>query len=220
MKKHILCFGDSNTHGYWAETNGRFDEEHRWTQLLQKKLGADYLVIEEGLSGRTTCFNDPIHEGMSGLDYIYPCLKSHELIDLLIIMLGTNDTKERFGASAECIAIGMGRLIKKAISVEECWSGGRPNILLVTPQNIGREYAHTACAATMGRGCAEKSEGLAAEYEALASQLGCHYLDANKVITDGPNGVDFMHLTAQGHSQLAEALGEKVLQLVQDASDI
>ena len=77
MKKHILCFGDSNTHGYWAETDGRFDEEHRWTQLLQKKLGEGYLVIEEGLSGRTTCFRDPIHEGMSGLDYIYPCLKSH-----------------------------------------------------------------------------------------------------------------------------------------------
>ena len=142
MKKHILCFGDSNTHGYWAETDGRFDEEHRWTQLLQKKLGEGYLVIEEGLSGRTTCFRDPTHEGMSGLDYIYPCLKSHELIDLLIIMLGTNDTKERFGASAQCIAIGMGRLIKKAISVEECWRGRRPNILLVTPQNIGMRILH------------------------------------------------------------------------------
>lgn len=220
MKKHILCFGDSNTHGYWAETDGRFDEEHRWTQLLQKKLGEGYLVIEEGLSGRTTCFRDPIHEGMSGLDYIYPCLKSHELIDLLIIMLGTNDTKERFGASAQCIAIGMGRLIKKAISVEECWRGRRSNILLVTPQNIGREYAYTACAATMGRGCAEKSEGLAAEYEALASQLGCHYLDANTVVTDGPNDVDFMHLTAQGHSQLAESLAVKVLQLMQELPEI
>lgn len=220
MKKHILCFGDSNTYGYWAETDGRFDEEHRWTQLLQKKLGEGCLVIEEGLSGRTTCFRDPIHEGMSGLDYIYPCLKSHELIDLLIIMLGTNDTKERFGASAQCIAIGMGRLIKKAISVEECWRGRRPNILLVTPQNIGREYAHTACAATMGRGCAEKSEGLAAEYEALASQLGCHYLDANTVVTDGPNDVDFMHLTAQGHSQLAESLAVKVLQLMQELPEI
>lgn len=216
MKKHILCFGDSNTHGYYAETNGRFDEEHRWTQLLQKKLGTGYLVIEEGLSGRTTCFNDPIHEGMSGLDYICPCLKSHEPIDLLIIMLGTNDTKERFGASAECIAIGMGRLIKKAVSVEECWRGGRPNILLVTPQNIGREYAHTACASTMGRGCAEKSEGLSEEYKTLAAQLGCHYLDANSVVTDGPNCVDFMHLTAEGHRQLAEALALEVGRLVGD----
>ncbi len=214
MKKHIVCFGDSNTHGYWAETDGRFDEAHRWTQLLQRELGSDYLIIEEGLSGRTTCFDDPIHEGMSGLDYICPCLKSHEPVDLLIVMLGTNDTKERFGASAACIAIGMGRLLRKAISVEECWRDGRPNILLVTPQNIGREYADTPCAATMGRGCAEKSQGLAAEYEALAAQLGCHYLDANKAVADGPNHVDYMHLTEAGHHQLAHALAERIPSLL------
>ena len=100
MKKHIVCYGDSNTHGYCAANDGRFDENERWPRLLEQKLGEDYLVLEEGLSGRTTCFNDPIHEGLSGLDYIYPCLMSHEPVDLLIIMLGTNDTKERFGASA------------------------------------------------------------------------------------------------------------------------
>lgn len=98
MKKHIVCFGDSNTHGYCAMNDGRFDENERWTCLLQKELGEDYLILEEGLSGRTTCFNDPLFEGLSGLDYIYPCLMSHEPVDLLIIMLGTNDTKERFGA--------------------------------------------------------------------------------------------------------------------------
>ena len=119
MKKHILCFGDSNTHGYCADPDDclgggiRFTEEQRWTRLLQKALGEDYLVIEEGLSGRTTCFDDPIHEGLNALDYIYPCLKSHEAIDLLIIMLGTNDTKDRFYASAACIALGMARLVNK-----------------------------------------------------------------------------------------------------------
>ena len=106
MKKHIVCLGDSNTHGYCADPRDsedrgiRFTENERWTQLLQNSLGEDYLVIEEGLSGRTTCFDDPIHEGLSGLDYIYPCLKSHEAVDLLVIMLGTNDTKDRFYASA------------------------------------------------------------------------------------------------------------------------
>ena len=74
MKKHIVCFGDSNTHGYCAMNDGRFDENERWTCFLQKNLGEDYLVLEEGLSGRTTCFNDPLFEGLSGLDYIYPCL--------------------------------------------------------------------------------------------------------------------------------------------------
>ena len=101
MKKHIVCFGDSNTHGYCAKTGGRFDEEQRWTCLLQKKLGDDYLILEEGLSGRTTCFSDPIFEERSGMDVIYSCLMSHEPVDLLVIMLGTNDTKERFSASAQ-----------------------------------------------------------------------------------------------------------------------
>ena len=204
--KHIVCFGDSNTHGYCAENNGRFDETQRWTCLLQKGLGDDYLVLEEGLSGRTTCFTDPIHEGLNGLDYIYPCLMSHEPVDLLIIMLGTNDTKERFGSSAACIALGRKRLIAKAIATTDCWRDGKPNILVVTPQNIGREYADTEVAQTMGRGCAKKSEGLAAQYEQIAKMMGCHYLDANQVVSAGPNQVDFMHLTEDGHRQLAQAL--------------
>ena len=204
--KHIVCFGDSNTHGHCAENNGRFDETQRWTCLLQKGLGDDYLVLEEGLSGRTTCFTDPIHEGLNGLDYIYPCLMSHEPVDLLIIMLGTNDTKERFGSSAACIALGLKRLIAKAIATTDCWRDGKPNILVVTPQNIGREYADTEVAQTMGRGCAKKSEGLAAQYEQIAKMMGCHYLDANQVVSAGPNQVDFMHLTEDGHRQLAQAL--------------
>ena len=102
MKKHILCLGDSNTHGYCADPNDcadhgiRFNEEERWTCRLQKALGDEYLVTEEGLSGRTTVFVDPIHESMDALSVIYALLKSHEVIDLLIIMLGTNDSKNRF----------------------------------------------------------------------------------------------------------------------------
>lgn len=214
MKKHIVCFGDSNTHGYCAFNNGRFDEEERWTCLLQKLLGEDYLILEEGLSGRTTCFRDPLFEGLSGLDYLYPCLMSHEPVDLLVIMLGTNDTKERFGASSACIALGLKRLVQKAASIGDCWRDGKPNILVVTPQNIGREYAKTEVAATMGRGCAEKSEGLAVEYEKIAELTGCHYLDANAVVSAGPNTVDFMHLTAEGHEQLAKALAKKISAII------
>ena len=129
MRKHIVCFGDSNTHGYCAgycadpkdcaEGGNRFSEEERWTCLLQKKLGDSALVIEEGLSGRTTVFTDPLHESMAGLDSIYSVLMSHEPVDLLIIMLGTNDTKERFGANAACIGIGMERLILKKHSYQK-----------------------------------------------------------------------------------------------------
>lgn len=209
MKKHIVCFGDSNTHGYCAVTGGRFDENERWTKLLEKKLGPDYLILEEGLSGRTTCYDDPIHEGLCGLDYIYPCLMSHEPVDLLIIMLGTNDTKERFGSSAQCIALGLRRLILKALATVDCWRDGKPEILVVTPKNIDKEYENTEVALTMGRGCAEKSQGLGAEYEKIATALGCHYFDANFVVTEN-NHIDYMHLTLEGHEQLASALAELI----------
>ena len=121
MKKHILCLGDSNTHGYCADPNDcadhgiRFNEDERWTCRLQKALGEEYLVTEEGLSGRTTVFVDPLHESMDALSVAYALLKSHEVIDLLIIMLGTNDVKERFGANAACIGAGMERLLRGKI---------------------------------------------------------------------------------------------------------
>lgn len=209
MQRTVVCFGDSNTHGYCANTDGRFDTAHRWTCLLQKKLGESFLIIEEGLSGRTTCFQDPIHEGLSGMDYIYPCLMSHEPVDLLVTMLGTNDTKERFGSSAACIALGLKRLLAKAAATD-CWRDGRANILVVAPQNIHRDYIHTEVAKTMGNGCAEKSEGLPEEFQKIAEAMGCHYLDANQVIAAEPNHIDYMHLTAEGHRELAEALEIKI----------
>ena len=204
MKKHIVCFGDSNTHGYCALTNGRFSEEERWTCLLGQLLGEDYLVLEEGLSGRTTCFDDPVHEGLSGLDYIYPCLMSHAPVDLLVIMLGTNDTKERFGSSAACIALGLKRLVAKAVATTDCW-GTHGRILIVVPKTIDKEYESTAVGATMGRGCAEKSEGLIAEYKTIANLTNCFYFDANEVVAEN-NHIDYMHLTKEGHQSLAKVL--------------
>ena len=217
MKRHILCFGDSNTHGYCADPADcfggiRFTEEQRWTRLLQDALGQDYLVIEEGLSGRTTCFDDPIHEGLNALDYIYPCLKSHEAIDLLIIMLGTNDCKDRFYASAACIGLGMARLVKKAKDTD-CWGGKRPNILVIAPPPIGEGMLNSPVAATMGSLCVEKSRQLASCYREQCELLGVHFLDAGEAGCEF-NQVDFMHLTSQGHKTLAEKLAELVPQLV------
>ena len=212
MKKHILCLGDSNTHGYCAdpadsEDGGmRFNENERWTCLLQKKLGGDYLVTEEGLSGRTTVFPDPLTESMDALSVVFALLKSHEPVDLLIIMLGTNDTKERFGADAACIGWGMKRLVNKCISVD-CWGDHSPRILIVCPPPIGREMD----VPTMGKGCADKSEKLAAEFEAAAENTGCMFLDAKGCEF---NKTDYMHLTKRGHSQLAELLTDKIREIL------
>lgn len=213
MKKHIVCFGDSNTHGYCADpadtesASDRFSENERWTCLLQKKLGDSCYVLEEGLSGRTTVFSDPLHEKMSGLDSIYSCLMSHEPVDLLIIMLGTNDCKERFNANPAAIAGGLERLILKAKTVP-AWRGGVPNILVISPPWM-REGFHDE---NMGLCCVEKSPRLAGYFAETARAAGCAFLDAEGVAEF--NTVDFTHLSRKGHSQLADKLFEIVPELL------
>ena len=212
MKKHIVCFGDSNTHGYCADPadcadgGDRFNENERWTCLLQKQLGGDYLVLEEGLSGRTTVFSDPLHECMAGLDTAYACLMSHEPVDLLIIMLGTNDTKERFAANAPAIAVGMERLLLKCKTVP-CWGGKQPNILVICPPPLGAGFHDEV----MGQGCVEKSVALPPYMEAVAKRNGAHYLNAADCEF---NAVDFTHLSRRGHAQLAGRLAELVPELI------
>lgn len=222
MKKHILCFGDSNTHGYCADpadcADGgiRFNESERWAMRLQQVLGEEYLVTEAGLSGRTTCFEDPLHEGMSGLSYITPCLKSHEFIDLLIIMLGTNDTKDRFGASAACIALGMARLVRKAMDTD-CWGGKAPKVLVIAPPPIGDGMFQSPVGPTMGAGCAEKSRQLSQYYKEQCDLLGVDFLDAGALGCEF-NQVDYMHLTKKGHATLANALAARIPEILKAAS--
>ena len=210
MKKHIVCLGDSNTHGYCADPAAcadggcRFNENERWPRVLEKLLGEEYLVLEEGLSGRTTVFPDPLHEGMPALDVVTPILMSHEPVDLLIIMLGTNDCKERFSASAYCIGIGLARLVKKAMDTD-CWGGKKPNILVICPPPIGEGMLQSHVADTMGTGCVEKSRLLGGYYQEQCQLMGCHFLDAQELGCEF-NQIDFMHLTRAGHATLAAAL--------------
>ena len=216
MKKHILCLGDSNTHGFCADPadsadgGPRFNEEERWTCLLQEKLGRDYLIIEEGLNGRTTVFPDPLRENADVLPHVTAILRSHQPLDLLVIMLGTNDTKERFCVNAPCIAGGMERLVRKAMSVD-CWGGKTPNILIVAPPPIQEGVYQSASAPTMGRGCVEKSEQLASCYQATAQLLGVHFMNAAGCQF---NQIDFMHLTRKGHAQMAEKFAAVIPSLV------
>ena len=207
MKKHIVCLGDSNTHGYCADHGNRFKENERWPRVLEKLLGEDYLVLEEGLSGRTTVFPDPLHEGMPALDVATPILMSHEPVDLLVIMLGTNDTKDRLGMNAACIALGMGRLVDKCKSIA-CWGDHAPNILVVCPPHIGREL-NDPC---MGDHCAEKSEELAKYMEPAVLSRGCAFLDAEGIAEF--NKVDYMHLTRKGHADLAAKLASLIPDLI------
>lgn len=200
----VLCYGDSNTWGYDPSTRGRFGPTTRWTGVLARLLGARYRIIEEGLNGRTTVFDDPISPGRNGLTYLLPCLESHIPVDLVTIMLGTNDLKQRFNHSASDIAEGAGLLADFARRYARRFDGSPATILLIAPPPIVTLTDFDL----MFAGGKEKSRQFATYYERVARWNNLAFLDAGAIITSSE--VDGIHLDAPEHRALGEAVAAKV----------
>lgn len=198
----ILCYGDSNTWGYNAETQQRFDYHLRWTTLLSELLGNEFRLIDEGLCGRTTVFTDPLNYGLNGFDMLEPIINTHMPIDLLIFMLGTNDCKQRYNAPAENISRGMMRLVEKALALKV------PKILIITPIYIDSKIYDTETGKYMGEKCSEKSFELATYYKNISISMNIDYLNANDIIK--PNIIDFMHLDQTSLQPFAQLLYKKI----------
>lgn len=202
--KTVVCFGDSNTYGYNPSQNGRrYPRNIRWTGLLSQKLGPDFHIIEEGLNGRTTGFDDNIEPYRNACNYIIPCIMSHTPIDLLIIMLGTNDTKERYHLSAKEIIYSLEELIRKVLNHFH-WSDQKPEILLVSPVPLKDKLVDDE----FSLASIEKSKALPELYETLAIEYGIHYLSASQFIIS--LGCDHIHLSPENHTELADVLAAKI----------
>lgn len=208
MKRRVVCFGDSNTWGFNAKTSERFPEDIRWTSLLAELLGGEFQVIEEGLSGRTSVLDDPLFEGLNGYTYIHPCLMSHMPLELVIIMLGTNDTKERFHLTSYNIAQGIVRLSLKAKNTPAGLDGTCPKVLVIVPPPIDKRYINTEVNKSMGRECDMKSEDLSKHLIELLELQGTEFLDTKGLVE--MNKVDFMHLDEEGHKQLSQLVFRKI----------
>ena len=205
--KTILCFGDSNTHGLnpdWIHTGviTRHPYNVRWPGKLSELLGPEYRVIEEGLNGRTTVFDDSISVGRNGLPYFAPCLESHSPLDLVIIMLGTNDTKPLISASPMDITAGMGRLVKIALDPYTYMTEKPPKVLIAAPVPLNTPETSSV----------EKSKALAPLYEDLAKNLGCGFIDVGKVASTAEG--EGVHLNAEAHAAIAVAMKAKILEML------
>ena len=207
--KTVLCYGDSNTWGSDPETGGRFAPDVRWPGVVASELGDGFHVIEEGLGGRTTLRDDPI-EGIhkNGRTYLTPCLESHRPIDLVTIMLGTNDLKERFSASASDIAQAAASLAEM-VSRSRCGpDGGAPLVLLISPPPVGRLTDF----AGMFRGAEEKSRRFSEYYRYFAENEGCGFLDAGEIMVS--SDIDGIHFEAGEHRKLGEAVATRVREML------
>lgn len=214
-KKSIMCFGDSLTWGWIPILEGvpthRYPYEDRWTGAMANALGDDYQIIEEGLSGRTTSADDPNDPRLNGSEYLPSALASHLPLDLVIIMLGTNDTKAFFNRTPYDIAYGMSKLVVQVLTS----AGGvgavypAPQCLVVAPPPL-TPMPHAYFQAMFG-GAHEKTNELDQQYKDMADFMKIDFLNGGDFIsTDGCDGI---HFTAENNHDLGKAIAGKVQEI-------
>ncbi len=217
--KRVMAFGDSITWGWVPVAQGvpsdRYPAAVRWPGAAQAALGGDYLVVEEGLNARTTDAADPTlpkitGAGLNGSAYLPAALASQEPLDVVVIMLGTNDLKAQFARTSGRIAQGADRLVRivKGINGGVGTTYQSPKVLLVAPPPLGDNMAFFKKPFAGGLA---KSQQLAKQYAAVAAREGVGFLDAGSVIKT--DGVDGLHLSGDAEQALGKAIAQKVSEM-------
>ncbi|WP_338546771.1 SGNH/GDSL hydrolase family protein [Pseudomonas benzopyrenica] len=201
----LLCYGDSNTHGTRPLTQPgvleRFGWDERWTGVLARGLGGDWRVIEEGLPARTTVHDDPIDgHHKNGLTYLRPCLESQLPVDVLLLMLGTNDLKARLSVTPADIASALQVLLEEIKRCNAGPDGATPRLIVMAPAPI----EEVGFLGEIFAGGAAKSRQLAARYRQVAEAQGATFVDAGEITQVSP--VDGVHFEADQHRRLGEHL--------------
>lgn len=211
--KTILCYGDSNTWGYDPAASAgspyaiRHPHDVRWTGILARELGEGHRVIEEGMNGRTTVLDDPVILHRNGRTHLPACLESHKPVDLVVLMLGTNDLKVMYNLPAGEIAAGAGQLVK-LIKHSECGpKAGAPRILLVSPALVG-DFSRVPDIEEKFVGALEKTQRFPALYEAIAQQHGCAFLNIQPHAK--ASDWDGLHFEADQHTSIGLAMATAV----------
>ncbi|MDZ4093941.1 MAG: GDSL-type esterase/lipase family protein [Paracoccaceae bacterium] len=209
----LLTFGDSNTHGTPPLTElgvyQRYGADVRWTTRAQALLGPGWSLAEEGLPGRTAQFDDPVMgPHMNGQQGLQIALQSHGPLDVMTLMLGTNDVKTRFGATPDQITGGIAGLLDIALGSEMQTRHGGFKLLLICPPPV-RECGVLA---SQFFGGAAKSRALPLLYAALATRHGAAFLDAGQIIATSP--IDGVHFEPEDHAKLAIAMAKAITALI------
>lgn len=205
--KRIICFGDSNTWGFVPGSDGeRYPAEVRWPGVLAARLGEAYTVIEEAQNGRTTVWDDPTEEiDKNGSRHLPIVLESHKPVDLVVIMLGTNDLKNHFNQNAHTIAQGAGTLVDRVLSSEAGPGNSAPAVLLISPAPVSDGHCPFG---HLFDNAPARSRNFAEAYLEIAEEYGIPFLNAG-LHASCPEP-DCIHIDDTGHRALGEAVATKV----------
>ena len=211
--KFVLCYGDSNTFGYNPEANGkRYQRDKCWPYILSDKLGQDFYVISEGLSGRTVTCDYTRKDGwMHGQAYLKSAILSQNPLDYVIIMLGTNDCANRINLSVENIQLGLEDCILTVRETSMDTQGYIPKIIIVVPLAFLSEYDGTIFVDEIKDEAFEKTHALSSAYKEIADKYECGFVDATTDIE--VSRIDCVHMTLKGHEELASKIYEEIIRI-------
>lgn len=214
-EKRILCYGDSNTWGYISGSNHqRYGSTERYPKILAKLLGSNFEIIEEGLNSRTLISEDkrPGKEGKNGYNYLIPCLDTHDPLDLVVLMLGTNELKFAYQKTPEEIGVVLENFfITTILNRKSQITKKTPKLLLIAPP-IDNENTTYCKENNKYLNASKKSQELNQIYENLAHKYHCHYISNVGLET----GVDGIHLTKESHNLLANKIQKEIEEMIKN----
>jgi lysophospholipase L1-like esterase len=204
--KTILAYGDSLTYGASPIPNGpRHAYEDRWPSVLEAGLAGRVRVVAEGLGGRTTAHDDWFNNGdRNGARILPTLLESHSPLDMVIVMLGTNDLKPFLGRTAAEAGRGMVRIVQVIRGHFAQKREPEPRIILMSPPPLCDSDNEDMMGHFGGRGVIAESLNFAATYKRRAEEQGVDFFDAGTVATADPR--DGVHLDAANTRKIGEAL--------------
>lgn len=195
----------------FAGDRQRLAREMRWPSRMAEGLGPQWEVVAEGHPGRTAVFDDPIEGSHKNGQAALPVLlETHRPIDLVIVMLGTNDLKARFNQSAHDIALGVQRLVRDIAACDSGPEGTAPQVLVAAPA-VARERG--VLAETFA-GAEAKSALIPDLLAAMAERQGVHFTDVNAVARVDP--LDGIHLSGEAHAAIGAGMAQAVLRIFKD----
>lgn len=209
-EKRILCYGDSNTWGFLPGGAGRLCADQRWTGVCRRELGEGYTVVECGLNGRTTIYDNPNVKFRNGADALPFALLENMPLDLAVLMLGSNDSGI---TDLSGVVAGVDKMVHMLLTADEwvtgsqkVWLNREPNVLLMSPVYIHDDHP--------SKERVEISHALAGELEKVAKKYGVHFMDAAKFAS--PSEVDCVHICPEDHPNLGRAVAEKIRSIFED----